>query len=106
MRASILEGDTNLPTWTSSSRIQNAVEEAQLDRAMTRIGFRRAGNQYEHPESAYFVEFPAGPLGIGGDLRIRPVEYRIKGTVVPALSAADSCRDRLVAFCHWNDRQA
>lgn len=73
---------------------------------MASIGFRRAGNQYEHPDAPVFVEFPAGPLGIGGDLHIRPVEYRIKGTVVSALSAADSCRDRLVAFYHWNDRRA
>ena len=86
--------------------IQNAVSGKQLDRAMASIGFRRVGNQYEHPDAPFFVEFPTGPLGIGSDLRIQPVEYRIKGTVVSALSAADSCRDRLVAFYHWNDRQA
>ena len=86
--------------------IQNAVSGKQLDRAMASIGFRRVGNQYEHPDAPFFVEFPAGPLGIGSDLRIQPVEHRIKGTVVSALSAADSCRDRLVAFYHWNDRQA
>ena len=86
--------------------IQNAVSGRQLDRTMSSIGFRRLGNQYEHPDSPFFVEFPAGPLGIGGDLHIRPVEYRIKGTVILALSAADSCRDRLVAFYHWDDRQA
>lgn len=86
--------------------IQNAVSGTQLDNAMASIGFRRAGNQYEHPEAPFFVEFPAGPLGIGGDLHIQPVEYKIKGTVVSALSAADSCRDRLVAFYHWDDRQA
>jgi hypothetical protein len=86
--------------------IQNAVSETQLDKAMESIGFKHAGNQYEHPEAPFFVEFPAGPLGIGGDLHIQPVEYKIKGTVVSALSAADSCRDRLIAFYHWNDRQA
>lgn len=86
--------------------IQNAVSGAQLDNAMASIGFRRVGNQYEHPDAPFFVEFPAGPLGIGSDLDIQPVDYKIKGTVVPALSAADSCRDRLVAFYHWNDRQA
>ena len=84
--------------------IQNAVSETQLDKAMNSIGFERVGNQYEHPEAPFFIEFPAGPLEIGGDLRIQPVEYKIKRTVVPALSAADSCRDRLVAFYHWDDR--
>jgi hypothetical protein len=73
---------------------------------MAGIGFRRVGNQYEHPEAPFFVEFPRGPLGIGGDLHIRPVKYRVRRTVVTTLSASDSCRDRLAAFYHWNDRQA
>ena len=86
--------------------IQNAVAPKQLDGAMASIGFKRVGNQYEHPDAQFFVEFPAGPLGIGDDLLVESVEYRIKGTVISALSAADSCRDRLAAFYHWNDRQA
>ncbi len=86
--------------------IQNAVSVARLDGAMASVGFTRVGNQYEHPDAPFFVEFPAGPLGIGKDLHIRPVKYRIKGTVVSALSPTDSCRDRLAAFHHWNDRQA
>jgi hypothetical protein len=52
------------------------------------------------------VEFPAGPLGIGGDLDIRPITYRIGKVGVKALSATDSCRDRLAAFYHWNDLQS
>jgi hypothetical protein len=77
-----------------------------LDAAMEAIGFRRAGRHYEHPRSRFVVEFPAGPLGIGVDLDIRPVTYRIGGTGVKALSATDSCRDRLAAFYHWKDRQS
>jgi hypothetical protein len=86
--------------------IQNAVSSVRLDAAMAGIGFKRVGNQYEHPSARFFVEFPAGPLGIGGDWRIRPIRYKIRGAVVSALSATDSCRDRLAAFYHWNDRQA
>ena len=86
--------------------IQNAVSSAQLDAAMAETGFRRVGNQYEHPEVPFFVEFPAGPLGIGRDLQIQPIKYAIRGIVIASLSATDSCRDRLVAFYHWNDRQA
>jgi hypothetical protein len=86
--------------------IQSTVSRTQLDTAMVRIGFRRVGNQYEHPDAPFFIEFPAGPLGIGTDIHIQPVGYRIRGTVIPALSATDSCRDRLAAFYHWNDRQA
>jgi hypothetical protein len=45
-------------------------------------------------------------LGIGADIDIRPVVYRVRGVRLRALSATDSCRDRLAAFYHWNDRQS
>lgn len=86
--------------------LQSATTARDLDDAMGVIGFRRAGNQYEHPRTRFVVEFPAGPLGIGGDLDIRPVTYRIGKVRLKTLSATDSCRDRLAAFYHWNDRQS
>lgn len=86
--------------------LQSAVSHRELDTVMESIGFHRTGNRYEHPRTSFFVEFPAGPLGIGADIDIRPVVYRIGGIGVKALSPTDSCRDRLAAFYHWNDRQS
>ncbi len=86
--------------------LQSRVTPAQLDAAMRKAGFRRHGDQYVHPESAFFVEFPPGPLAIGGDSRIQPIDYFIRRRPVLALSATDSCRDRLAAFYFWNDRQS
>jgi hypothetical protein len=86
--------------------IQTSVSAEVLDRAMAEIGFARKGRHYEHPETPYFVEFPAGPLAIGKDLRIEPVEHRIRKAQILALSPTDSCRDRLAAFYHWGDRQS
>lgn len=86
--------------------LQTVVSEVELDTAMKSIGFHRRGNQYENPETPFFVEFPAGPLGIGSDLGVQPVPYRIGQVMVPALSPTDSCRDRLAAFFHWKDRQS
>jgi len=86
--------------------LQSAVTTRDLDAAMKSIGFSRIGSHYEHPRTAFFVEFPAGPLGIGADLDVRPVVYRVGKTGVRLLSATDSCRDRLAAFYHWNDRQS
>jgi hypothetical protein len=78
-----------------------------LDEAMARIGFARDGDQYTHPATTFFVEFPRGPLAIGEDIDIRPVEIRIgRGGRTLALSATDACRDRLAAFYHWSDRQS
>jgi hypothetical protein len=86
--------------------LQSPVTPGELDAIMETIGFRRTGNHYEHHRTPFFVEFPAGPVGIGADTDIRPVVCRLRGTRVRALSATDSCRDRLAAFYHWNDRQS
>ena len=62
--------------------------------------------RYEHPEARFFVEFPAGPLGIGADIEIQPVDYAVGKVRIKLLSPTDACRDRLAAFYHWKDRQS
>ncbi len=86
--------------------LQSAPTRAQLDEALKVVGFKRAGDHYDHPATSFFVEFPRGPLSIGRDLAIRPVEVKVGRGKVLALSATDSCRDRLAAFYFWNDRQS
>ena len=86
--------------------LQSAVTPELLNTVMESIGFHPNGNRYDHPRTPFFVEFPAGPLGVGTDIDIRPVVTRIAGVGVKVLSATDSCRDRLAAFYHWNDRQS
>lgn len=87
--------------------LQSNPSQEELDEAMGSIGYRRKRNQYFHPKTRIFVEFPAGPLGIGRDLSIKPVQVRVgsRGSI-RALSPTDSCLDRLSAFIHWNDRQS
>jgi hypothetical protein len=77
-----------------------------LDAALASIGFVRRGDRYLHPQSAFFVEFPRGPLAIGDDFDIRPVDVKLRTGSVVALSPTDACRDRLAAFYHWSDRQS
>lgn len=86
--------------------LRGPVSRARLDQAMREAGFARRGDQYFHARVPFFVEFPPGPLAIGKDFEIRPVEYRVGRIGVPALSPTDSCRDRLAAFYHWSDRQS
>lgn len=76
-----------------------------LNRAMNALGFRRRGDRFVHPRVPFFVEFPRGPLGIGQDVQIRPVWRVRRGAKTLALSATDSCRDRLAAYYHWRDQQ-
>ena len=82
------------------------VTQAALDAAMASVRFRRTGDRYVHPRAPFYIEFPRGPLAIGGDYRVRPVEHRLRHARALVLSPTDSCRDRLAAFYHWNDRQS
>lgn len=77
----------------------------ELGRALAPLGFRRRGGRYVHERVPFFVEFPRGPLGIGEDIRVRAVWRSRRGAKTLALSATDSCRDRLAAYYHWSDRQ-
>lgn len=79
---------------------------AGVDAALAATGFTRAGDRYVHPATAFFVEFPRGPLSIGDDTNIRPVPLELNRITIAALSPTDSCRDRLAAFYHWSDRQS
>ena len=86
--------------------LQSSPTQEALDEAMAAAGFRRKVDQYEHPETRFFVEFPRGPLSIGSDTSVQPAELPVAGVRVVLLSATDSCRDRLAAFYHWKDRQS
>ncbi len=86
--------------------LEGEVRRLHLDEALASAGFVRQGDRYVSPDTAFFVEFPRGPLGIGRDISVRPRPLRIGRTMLLALSATDSCRDRLAAFYHWRDRQS
>lgn len=86
--------------------LQSNVRQRELDDALLELGFVRQGDRYLHPHTAFYLEFPPGPLSIGDDLAIVPVELPIGDSTALGLSATDSCRDRLAAFYHWKDRQA
>lgn len=86
--------------------VSGPVTQVALDAAMASVGFRRRRDRYVHPRLPFYAEFPRGPLAVGGDYRIRPVARARGRARTLALSATDSCRDRLAAFYHWGDRQS
>jgi hypothetical protein len=86
--------------------VSGPITQTALDRALASIEFVRRGDRYVHGRVPFYVEFPKGPLAIGGDHRITPVQRRSKSGPFLTLSATDSCRDRLAAFYHWNDRES
>ena len=86
--------------------VTHQTTQPMLDIALGDIGFNRSGDRYLHPDTRFWVEFPRGPLAVGGDYKIRPTTLSGNAGRANLLSATDSCRDRLAAFYHWNDRQS
>jgi hypothetical protein len=86
--------------------LQGHISQRGLEEALRELGFVRHGAEFVHSEVPFTVEFPPGPLSIGDDLAIIPAELSLGNITALGLSATDSCRDRLAAFYHWNDRQA
>jgi hypothetical protein len=84
--------------------LQSSPSQASLDAVMDSLGYDRDGARYLHSRSSYFIEFPRGPLAVGAEHGLRPVVLRLGDARIEALSPTDSCRDRLAAFYHWNDR--
>lgn len=80
-----------------------AVGRRKLKAALAEIGFSARDRYFRHPETEFFLEFPAGPLAVGdeppGELRV--LSFSTGGLLI--LSPTDCVKDRLAAFFHWND---
>jgi len=76
------------------------------------LGFRHAGRPrlsvFEHPQSAWYLEFPPAPLSFGGTY-INPSECELIDTGLGHLriiSPTHSIMDRLIAAASWNEPQS
>lgn len=85
--------------------VQNLMKD-RLPEIMEEIGFKRKGRHYVHPECKHlFVEFPSGPLGIGEDYSIEPIERDEKGQHFKILSPTDCIKDRLANYIHFKSKE-
>jgi hypothetical protein len=76
-----------------------------IERVMSRLDFGKKGRIYTNKSVAYSVEFPPGPLSIGEEYQIKPVELKVKTGNLSLLSATDSAKDRLASYFYGNDAQ-
>jgi hypothetical protein len=94
------------PSFDADFIVEGRADAKEVERALGRLNFVRRGDRYIHRNLPFHVEFPGGPLAIGQDFSIKPVIKRRKGMSTLALSATDSCRDRLAWFYFNRDRQS
>jgi hypothetical protein len=77
-----------------------------IEEALREVGFVEKDRYFKHPETAYIIEFPAGPLAVGSE-PVKEIEEMVFSTgLLSLLSPTDCVKDRLAAYYHWNDPQS
>ncbi len=86
--------------------IQLTYADNVIPQVMESIGFKKSvGRHYAHPKSRIFVEFCAGPAGIGDDIKIKPDSRTVSGQTLFLYSPTDCIRDRLASYIHFKARE-
>lgn len=81
-------------------------QRKKLRAALGEIGFSEQNRYFLHPETDFFLEFPAGPLTVGGE-PVRKINTLVFSTgTLKLISPTDSVKDRLAAYYFWDDRQS
>jgi len=79
---------------------------AGVRRALEALGYAFENSMFAHPASHFTVEFPKGPLMIGGEVVTSHETVREGEQVVRIVTAADCVRDRLNKYAAWDDFSA
>lgn len=87
------------------------VEDAYADRskikiAMEEIGFREKNRYFIHLDTQHIIEFPSGPLSVGGAPVKHIEEIRYATGILRVISPTDCVKDRLAAYYFWGDQQS
>lgn len=76
--------------------------------ALAPTGFKRKGRSriFVHAKTIHTIDFPRGPLAVGGDYVRETATLTFGNTRLRILSRTDCIRDRLAHFYHWDDYTA
>ncbi len=77
-----------------------------LTTSLAKIGFTEKNRFFEHPDTDYFLEFPSGPISVGGQAIHDFSEVDTEFGKLILLTVTDICKDRLAAFYYWQDKQS
>ena len=80
-------------------------KRSKIKAVMDKLGFHEQGRYFIHPETAFFIEFPDGPLSVGEEPVKEISEFELSTGTLRVLSPTDCVKDRLCAFYFWNDLQ-
>ena len=73
---------------------------------LAKLGFFERGQSFYHKDTNYFIEFPPGPLAVGGEPIKEISELKSGALRLKIISPTECIKDRLAAYYHWNDTQS
>ncbi len=82
------------------------VGRRRLSDILADVGFVEESRYFRHPETEFFLEFPPGPLSVGGEPMKDIISKKFSTGTLRMISPTDCVKDRLAGFYHWDDRQS
>ena len=73
---------------------------------MEEIGFREKNPYFVHSDTQHIIEFPSGPLSVGGEPVKHIQEIRYATGILRVISPTACVKDRLAAYYFWGDQQS
>ncbi len=77
----------------------------ELEEVMRSLGFQKEGRHFTHPNTKFFVEFPAAPLAVGNQPVKKWDQLKTAHGTIQILTPTDSVMDRLAGYFAWKDKQ-
>lgn len=81
-------------------------EMKPIEKALSKLGFRRTGRQFSHPDCEYLIDFVNPPISVGHEAIHEFSTLKTPTGTLLLLSPTDCVKDRLASYFHWNDTQA
>lgn len=78
----------------------------KLTEGMADLGFSEKGRYFIHPDTAFWVEFPPGPLSVGQEAVQQIDLVPLSTGILRVISSTDCVKDRILAYVYWKDEQA
>jgi hypothetical protein len=107
----VLAGGAVVSIYTENEYESNDLDFIQtgltrkVDTAMKELAFKKDGRHWKHAHTAYWVEFPPGPVQVGDEI-VRSFSRReTRFGALRLLAPTESVMDRLATYYHWNDPQ-
>lgn len=77
-----------------------------IEKALTKLGFKRIGRQFSHDQCPFLIDFVNPPISVGHEAIHQFNTLKTQAGSLQLLSPTDCVKDRLASFFHWNDAQA